>query len=149
LFFGTYGETPHSAKALKDIAMQAPNYVPDLDDYTRLRGDASNRWGQDRTVMDAGTHFTGFTRSLLEEDAVVQTSMGAIVDRSKENLSSSDTAVAHARRMLLEAITGADEGVLPPGSALSPAPVRLPNCVDAFIDEGQHWEDAAVETVPN
>ena len=85
---------------------------------------------------------------MLEEDAVIQTSMGPIVDRSKENLSSSDTAVAPARRMLLDALTAAEEGVPPPGSALSPAPVRLPNCVDAFVDEGQHWQDAALEPAP-
>lgn len=115
--------------------------------HQTLRGDVGNRWGQDRSVMNAGTHFTGFTRSLLEEDAVVQTSMGAIVDRSKENLSSSDTAVSHARRMLLDAITAAEKGGLPPGSALSATPVWLPHCVDAFVDDGQHWEDAAVDPV--
>jgi phenylpropionate dioxygenase-like ring-hydroxylating dioxygenase large terminal subunit len=149
LFFGTYGQTPHSARSLEDTAMQARDYAPDPDDYTRLRGDVWNRWGQDRTVMSAGTHFSGFTRSLLEEDAVVQTSMGAIVDRSKENLSSSDTAVAQARRMLLDAITAAEKGMLPPGSAMSPEPVRLPNCVDTFVDEGRDWEDATFEPVPN
>ena len=55
--------------------------------------------------MNAG-HFTGFGRSLLEEDAVIQASMGPIVDRTKENLSSGDVAVAHARRMLLDALSG-------------------------------------------
>jgi phenylpropionate dioxygenase-like ring-hydroxylating dioxygenase large terminal subunit len=145
LFFGTYGETPHSGQSLEKIAMQALDYVPDPHDYTRLRGDVWNRWGQDRDAMNDGRHFTGLTRSLLEEDAVVQTSMGPIVDRSKENLSSSDTAVAHARRMLLDAMSAAGEGVPPPGSARSPEPVRLPNCVEMFADEGRHWDDAALD----
>ena len=69
--------------------------------------------------MDAG-HFTGFGRSLLEEDVVIQTSMGPILDRTKENLSSSDVAVAHLRRMLLDAVAASDAGTLPPGSALAP-----------------------------
>jgi len=144
LFFGTYGETPHSAKRPEEIAMQAPDYVPDPDDYTRLRGDRGNRWEQDRALMAAG-HATGFGRSLLEEDAVVQTSMGPIVDRGKEHLSGSDVAVAHARRMLLDALAAADAGTLPPGSALSPEGVRLPNCLDAIVDQGQRWEDAALD----
>jgi hypothetical protein len=94
--------------------------------------------------MAAG-HFTGFGRSLLEEDVAVQTSMGPIVDRSKENLSSSDTAVAHARRMLLDALHGADAGGLPPASARSADSVRLPNCLDLIVNEGQRWEDAALD----
>ncbi len=144
LFFGTYGETPHSAKRPEEIAMQAPDYVPDPDDYTRLRGDRGNRWEQDRALMAAG-HATGFGRNLLEEDAVVQTSMGPIVDRSEEHLSGSDVAVAHARRMLLDALAAADAGALPPGSALSPERVRLPNCLDAIVDAGQRWEDVALD----
>jgi hypothetical protein len=143
-FFGTYGESPHSAKPPEEICMQDPDYAPDPHDYAGLRGDRANRWGQDRALMAAG-HFTGFGRSLLEEDVAVQTSMGPIVDRSKENLSSSDTAVAHARRMLLDALRGADDGGLPPGSARSPDPVRLRNCLDLIVDEGQRWEDAALD----
>lgn len=143
-FFGTYGESPHSAKPPEEICMQDRDYSPDPRDYAGLRGDRANHWGQDRSIMAAG-HFTGFGRSLLEEDVAVQTSMGPIVDRSKENLSSSDTAVAHARRMLLDALRGADEGAVPPGSARSADPVRLPNCLDLIVDEGQRWEDAALD----
>ena len=46
--------------------------------------------------MDAG-HHSGFDRSVVDEDSVVQVSMGPIVDRSKDNLSASDGAVANAR----------------------------------------------------
>jgi hypothetical protein len=144
LFFGTIGPTPHSAQPLQQIAMQDPAYVPEALDYTGLRGDRRDRWGQDRGLMDAG-HWTGFGRSLLEEDAVIQTSMGPIVDRSKENLSSSDVAVAHLRRLLLGALDAADAGRLPPGSALSPQAVRLPNALEALLPEGQRWEDAAFD----
>jgi hypothetical protein len=144
LFFGTVGPTPHSAQSLDQIAMQAPGYVPDPLDYTGLRGDRWNRWGQDRSLMANG-HFTGFGRSLLEEDAVIQTSMGPIVDRSKENLSSSDVAVAHLRRMLLEALQATESGELPPGSAHTPGGIRLPNASEMLIDEGMGWEDAALD----
>ena len=81
--------------------MQDPGYAPDRSDYTGLRGDRWDAWGQDRSLMHNG-HWTGFGRSLLEEDVVIQTSMGPILDRTKEHLSSSDVAVAQLRRMLLE-----------------------------------------------
>jgi hypothetical protein len=148
LFFGTYGDTPYSAQPLERIAMQDPGYAPEPLDYTGLRGDRWDRWGQDRSLM-AGGHWTGFGRSLLEEDVVIQTSMGPIVDRSKENLSSSDVAVAHLRRLLLAAIDGAEAGRLPPGSALAPDVVRLPNAVEALLPEGQRWEEAALHRLAN
>jgi phthalate 4,5-dioxygenase oxygenase subunit len=148
LFFGTVGPTPHSGKSLDQIAMQDPDYVPDPMDYTGLWGDRGNRWGQDRALVDAG-HFTGFGRSLLEEDAVIQTSMGPIVDRTREHLSSSDVAVAQLRRMLLDAIRAADAGELPPGSARSSAPVRLPNALEVVVPDGKRWEDAALDRLAN
>jgi phthalate 4,5-dioxygenase len=143
VFFGTVGPTPHSAVTLDEIKMQDPDYVPDPRNYAGLRGDRGNAWGQDRALMNAG-HFTGFGRSLLEEDAVIQTSMGPILDRTKENLSSSDVAVAQLRRMLLDALSAADAGALPPGSALAPDGARMPNAAEMLVDEGQRWEDAAL-----
>jgi phenylpropionate dioxygenase-like ring-hydroxylating dioxygenase large terminal subunit len=148
LFFGTYGPTEMSSTPPEDMAMQSRDYEPDPHDYTRLHGDLRSRWGQDRALMDAG-HATGFGRSLLEEDVAVQTSMGPIVDRSTENLSSSDVAVASARRMLLDAVAGAESGALPPGSARSPDGVRLPNCLEAVVGEGEHWEDTALDQLPS
>jgi phenylpropionate dioxygenase-like ring-hydroxylating dioxygenase large terminal subunit len=144
LFFGTVGPTPHSAVPLDQLKMQDPAYAPAPDDYAGLRGDRWSRWGQDRVLMASG-HFTGFGRSLLEEDVAIQASMGPIVDRSKEHLSSSDVAVAHLRRMLLDALHGAGAGQLPPGSALSPGGARLPNASELFVGAGERWEDAALD----
>jgi hypothetical protein len=71
--------------------------------------------------------------------------MGPLVDRSKENLSSSDVAVAHCRRILLAALESAGTGGLPPGSARTPGGVRLPNATEVLVDEGTRWEDAALD----
>jgi phthalate 4,5-dioxygenase oxygenase subunit len=144
LFFGYFGDTPHSAKTPDQIAMAVADFLPDPDDYTGLRGDRASRWGQDRALMAAG-HFTGFGRSLLEEDVVIQSSMGPIVDRSGENLSSGDVAVAQARQMLLNALSAAESGALPPGSALAPETVRLRNAVEVFVEQDQRWENAALD----
>jgi phthalate 4,5-dioxygenase oxygenase subunit len=147
LFFGTVGPTPHSAVPLDQIKMQDPAYAPDPSDYAGLGGDRRSRWGQDRELM-AGGHFTGFGRSLLEEDVAVQSSMGPIVDRSKEHLSSSDVAVVHLRRMLLDGLAAADAGELPPGSALAPQAPRLPNASEMLVGPGEPWEDATLDRLP-
>jgi hypothetical protein len=140
LFFGTFGDSPHSGVPLHQIAMQSSDYVPEDDrDFAGLRGDKSNAWGQDRALMSAG-HFTGIGRSLLEEDAIIQTSMGPIVDRTEEHLSSGDLAVAQLRRMLLQALDASD-GTAPPGSATGGAEMRLPNAVEAVVDDGARWQD--------
>jgi phthalate 4,5-dioxygenase len=148
LFFGTVGPTPHSGVSLDQIAMQDPGYVPDPLDYAGLRGDRSTRWGQDRSLMSAG-HFTGFGRSLIEEDVAVQTSMGPVVDRSKENLSSSDVAVAQLRKMLIGALNADESGRPPPGSVFTPGGIRLPNALEVLVDEGTRWESAAFAPSPS
>ena len=63
--------------------------------------EAENSWGQDREAMAQG-HFSGFTTSVLHEDVAVQVSMGPIVDRSAENLCSTDLAIVKMRNYLLE-----------------------------------------------
>jgi nitrite reductase/ring-hydroxylating ferredoxin subunit len=140
LFFGNFGDTPDRAETLDRCAMQDPAFVPDAVDYAGVRGNRSNAWGQDRALITAG-HFTGFGRSLLEEDVVVQSSMGPIVDRSKEHLSSSDVAVAHLRRLLLEALQDADAGRPPAGSARGADPVLLPNASEMLLGEDEPWQD--------
>jgi LigXa C-terminal domain like len=123
------------------LGAAVPDYVPDPNDYAGLRGDRSNRWGQDREMMKAG-HWTGFGRTLLEEDVAVQTSMGPIVDRSKENLSASDVAVVQARSTLLEALDSFQAGGIPTGSALTPDGVLMPNASEFFVDGDQRWQNA-------
>ena len=145
VFFGTYGDSP-IVPAEEMPGFVAPGFVPDPHDFAGLRGDRTDRWGQDRELMQVG-HFTGFGRNLLEEDAAVQTSMGPILDRTKEHLASGDAAVAHTRRVLLDALRAVESGELPPGSARSPQPVRLPNAVEAVLDEEQRWQDLALDPV--
>jgi phenylpropionate dioxygenase-like ring-hydroxylating dioxygenase large terminal subunit len=143
VFFGVFGQTPLQPPE-ETIGMVAPGLIPDPHDFAGLRGDRWDRWGQDRELMKAG-HFTGFGRNLLEEDAAVQASMGPILDRTKEHLSSGDAAVVHARRRLLEALTAADAGERPPGSAVATSPVRLPNAREAVLDDGDRWQDVVLE----
>jgi phthalate 4,5-dioxygenase oxygenase subunit len=142
LFYGYFSDSP--TRPPWELGGARPGLEPDPHDYTALRGDRWDRWGQDRELMKAG-HFTGFGRTLLEEDAVVQTSMGPILDRTRENLCSSDVAVAHLRRILLEALRGVEAGERPPGSALTPGGVRMPNALEALLEEGASWREIAAE----
>jgi phthalate 4,5-dioxygenase oxygenase subunit len=145
LFFGNYGEAPLYPHEIGGVR---PGFQPDVRNYTGF-GDEfrkDNRWGQDRDLMGHG-HYTGFGRSALDEDAAVQVSMGPRVDHSKENLSSSDVAIANARRLLLDALEAVASGQLPPGSVRSPEPVRVPNPVDALLSEGESWRESAASVL--
>ncbi len=86
----------------------------DVTNFGGFSGGRDQNWGQDREAMARG-HFSGFTGNLLQEDTVTQISMGAIVDRTKEHLSSSDVAIIHARRVLLEAVANVQAGRHPVG----------------------------------
>jgi hypothetical protein len=139
LFFGSYGTAPVSQK---EFGAVREDFDPDPRNFSTVTGDRSNRWGQDRALMDAG-HHTGFSRSVVDEDSVVQVSMGPIVDRSKDNLSSSDGAVANARLLLLDALAAYENGVIPPGSVQSALPVRIPDPYDAVLGPDESWHDLA------
>jgi phthalate 4,5-dioxygenase oxygenase subunit len=87
----------------------------DVHNFGGFTGGREDNWGQDREAMKLG-HFSGFTGNLLQEDTVTQVSMGPITDRTKEHLSSSDVAIIHARRVLLEALENVAAGRPPVGS---------------------------------
>jgi nitrite reductase/ring-hydroxylating ferredoxin subunit len=104
LFFCFWDE----AGPLKDISQFL---VPGLDRDNLMNPDTGphNLWRQDREAMAKG-HFSGFTTSLLHEDSSVQLSMGPIVDRSQENLCSTDLAVVRMRAFLLDLLARQDAG---------------------------------------
>ena len=141
MFFGNYGEKPLS---LREVSGALEGDLPDPRNFASLAGDRSNRWGQNREVMKTG-HWSGFDRSAIQEDTAVQVSMGPIVDRSGENLSSSDAAIVQTRRLILDAIAAAATGKLPPGSVRTPAGVRVPQPFDVVLGIGESWRELQPE----
>jgi phthalate 4,5-dioxygenase len=137
VFFGNYGEKPLS---LREVSGALVGELPDPGNFASLPGGRSNRWGQDRDLINNG-HWSGFGRSAIHEDTAVQASMGPIVDRTKENLSSSDVAVAHTRRLILDAIAAYNTGQLPPGSVRTPEGVRVPQPFQAVLGNGESWRE--------
>lgn len=120
LFYGAFGDDDvhdgvHPPDFVRAIGGDRP-YDP--FDFGGFSGSREDNYGQDRDAMQRG-HFSGFTGNILQEDMVTQASMGAIVDRTQEHLSSADVAVIHARRLLLQALDDMDAGRPVMGSGAS------------------------------
>ena len=108
------------------------------DDFTSLlRG--KPMWGQDREAMASGS-FSGI-ENLILEDVAIQESQGAIVDRSKERLGSSDLAVVRTRRMLLEAVRNHTAGSSPLGADVGTG-LKATSGIAFIVGPDVDWRDA-------
>ena len=82
----------------------------------------------DRAAQRARKSFTGVARVGVQ-DAAVQESMGAIEDRARENLVSTDNGIIMTRKRLLDAARGVAEGRDPPGLDAAAQRVRAVSMV--------------------
>ena len=103
-----------------------PNY--------RSAGNRENDWLIDRQVQKYET-FTGID-GINAQDVAVQESMGAIVDRTRENLTRSDRAIIQARRLLLQAAETVADGGTPPGIAPTYYNARA---IEGILPQGADW----------
>ena len=149
-YFFQVSETALSAERragfLKDMELR-PGI--DLDDEHRLRRSRANNWLQDRAAMRRGESHAGLA-GVSPEDIAVQESMGAFLDRSKEHLGVSDTAVIRFRRMMIDAAKRFNEsGTTPPGLT-APIPYAELRAEEAMlpIDAGWHGTVSAVGAEP-
>jgi nitrite reductase/ring-hydroxylating ferredoxin subunit len=138
LFFGYFSESLVLDDSSPRVQALIGNDRLDPRNFAPFKGSREDNWGQDRAAMAAG-HFTGFTDNLLEEDIVVQVSMGPIVDRTREHPSSSDVAVVQARMLLLRALRNHRDGLSPlaPNHGEWTAVDALP--VDRVVAAGDDW----------
>jgi hypothetical protein len=84
--------------------------------------------------------FTGIP-SIPQQDRMVTESMGAITDRTREHLCSSDVAIIQLRRRLLDMAKALEDGIEP--SAASHGKVYRIRPLDVLLDRDKPW----VETV--
>jgi phthalate 4,5-dioxygenase len=112
------------------------NTSGDRDDFAADRGGPHNLWGQDRALMKEG-HWSGIGRPLPFEDFAVQEAMGPVMDRTREQLGSSDATIVRARRLLLEAARHHRAGE-PPWSAAELAGVRA---LAIRVAAGANWRE--------
>ncbi|MEX0603544.1 MAG: aromatic ring-hydroxylating dioxygenase subunit alpha [Marinobacter sp.] len=110
----------HPTRALSDVEMEALEggkgvhceYVPGT--YIP-KANKTNDYLVDRQAQKEGRYYSG-VEGIAIQDSSLQESMGPIVDRTKENLVSTDNGVIMARQMLKKAVTALrDKGVTPPG----------------------------------
>ncbi len=110
----------HPTRALSAAELQAMRdgrgvhvaYVPGT---YRPRANKDNDYLMDRAAQKAGRSFSG-VEGIAMQDASLQESMGPIVDRSRENLVSTDNGIIMARNRLLKAAAAlAERGTAPPG----------------------------------
>jgi phthalate 4,5-dioxygenase oxygenase subunit len=98
-----------------------------------------NDYMMDREAQRRGEYFSGI-KGIAMQDASLQESMGPIVDRTKENLVSTDNGIIMARQKLRKAVIALrDKGVTPPGVDPAHHRVRSASVVlpkdEAFIDK--------------
>jgi len=84
--------------------------------------------------------FTGIPSVRLQDDAVI-TSMGPILDRTKEHLGTADAAVIRVRRRMLEAAKALRERGVPPPGVNHPELYRVRSC-QAILPKDQDWKAA-------
>jgi phthalate 4,5-dioxygenase len=106
----------------------------------RTAANRDNDYGMDwevhRTRMFCGIPGFGV------QDQAIQESQGPIVDRSRERLGSSDTAIIHVRRRLMTAARALRDGD-GPVPASDPA-VFFVRSASVILAPGQSWLDAAM-----
>ncbi len=97
----------------------------------------------DREKQKSGAIASG-VEGIGMQDASLQESMGAIVDRTDEHLVSSDKGIIMARRMIFRALEAMKEGEMPPGRKPEDQHVRS---AALLLSGDQNFEEAAAEAL--
>ena len=108
-----------------------------LPDYLPLHG-AADDWGFDPEEQRTRTYLGMGEEDINRHDQWAVESMGAIQDRTREHLGTSDKVIMANRRMLLKAIETVQAGDVAPGvadPALAPQ-MRGPDTVDGIAPAG-------------
>jgi phthalate 4,5-dioxygenase len=117
------------------------------DDHRPIRNEA-NRYLQDRESMKSWS-YSGMGRIFNVQDTAIVEGQGAIVDRSQEQLGSSDKALIAARRLFFKAIENIRAGQDPLGLVRDAKSNGFPNLlvladiIPASEDWKSYWEREA------
>ena len=108
--------TDRNGRALGGSAGQM-EFLPNTNDWLgrwRLAANSSNDYKIDRKAQRNNEIYTGITGIHLQDQTVTE-SMGAISDRTRERLGTSDSMVIKSRRRAINAARSLQEGVPAPG----------------------------------
>jgi nitrite reductase/ring-hydroxylating ferredoxin subunit len=146
----------HPARALSDAEVAAMRsgagiHATCVPGTFVPRANRSNDYLIDRAAQKAGETFSGVA-GIAMQDASLQESMGAIQDRTREHLCSTDNGIILTRRVLLRAAKAVRDGKAPPGldpaaQRVRSAAIELPHRVP-FRDGAAHGLFAAPDTEP-
>ncbi|MFZ5692198.1 MAG: Rieske 2Fe-2S domain-containing protein [Pseudomonadota bacterium] len=131
--------TTDERNAMKDGKGIHVRYTPGT--YRPL-ANKDNDYLMDRAAQKAGITYSGI-EGIAMQDASLQESMGPVVDRTKENLVSTDNGIIMARHRLLKAVRNLREkGTTPPG--VDPAHHRTRSAA-IVLPPDKAFKDAARE----
>ncbi len=111
---------------------------PDLDDKYNPKRTLANQFLQDRTAMKAG-NYSGI-KGIPNQDMAMWTSMGSMVDRSKDRLGASDLAIVAFRRCMIDALKSFQQG----GPVIGAGDLCAPKDVCAFqaiLNKSIDWRE--------
>jgi phthalate 4,5-dioxygenase oxygenase subunit len=133
--------TPEERQAMIDGKGIHVTYVPGT--YRPL-ANKDNDYLMDREAQKKGITYSG-VEGIAMQDASLQESMGPIIDRTKENLVSTDNGIIMARHRLMKAARALrDKGTLPPG--VDPKHHRI-RSASVILPVDQPYKAAAVEAM--
>jgi hypothetical protein len=139
----------HPIRELKDAEVAAMRdgksiYVKYVPGTFRPLANKDNDYLMDRAAQKAGRTYSG-VEGIAMQDASLQESMGPIVDRTKENLVSTDNGIIMARHRLLRSVKALmDKSEVPPG--VDPVHQRVRSAA-VVLPRGQAFKDAAREAL--
>lgn len=134
-FFTSFAE-PLDKQAMREQRLQGvslPDYVPALGRH--------NQWGFDPEEQRTRTYLGMGEQDINRHDQWACESMGAIQDRTREHLGTSDKVIMANRRLLLQAIATVGAGGRPPMALSEAEAARItgPDTIDC-IAPAQGWE---------
>ncbi|MBV1731719.1 MAG: aromatic ring-hydroxylating dioxygenase subunit alpha, partial [Hydrogenophaga sp.] len=140
--FFTSFDTPVDKDTMRNQRLDAvtlPDYIP--------KSGRHNHWGFNAEEQQSRTYLGMGEDDINVHDQWACESMGAIQDRTREHLGTTDKVIMANRRMLLQAMDTVEQGGTPPGiadPALAPN-ITGPDTVDGIAPaEGWQtwWQDA-------
>jgi phthalate 4,5-dioxygenase len=139
----------HPMRALTEPEVRAMKdgkgiYVKFVPGTFRPLQNKDNDYLIDRAAQKAGRYYSG-VEGIAMQDASLQESMGPIVDRTKENLVSTDNGIIMARHRMLKAVKALnDKGITPPG--VDPAHHRVRSAA-VVLPPDQPFKEGAREAL--
>lgn len=121
-----------------DVEAQHARRGLELDEEFRKARNLQNDYEQDIELMKTG-NFTGI-RGIANQDHAATETMGAIVDRSKERLGTSDLPVIQMRRILLKSVKEFQKGKEP--MQLDNASLKKLYSQGVYDSKDKKWEEA-------